>query len=327
MSQAHRIAVVLPTYNRAALLGRAIESVLSQQRRPHELIVVDDGSTDDTTAVVSRFGDAVRYVVSRHGGAAAARNRGVEYAQSPFVAFLDSDDYWDSGHLRRMGDAIEATEGSAWLYFSNIALAPPRDAHPSIWDACGFTCADPLELRENASEWALLPRQPMMTPAVLVRRDTYLKIGGQTEHLRYREDTHFFLKLGLSGPLCAVQGIAGSATADDPGRLTELARTQHRSRYWSATAWLYTDILAGGLGLSAGERAILRRRLSHAHVELARIAFPGKPISAVAQVLLAARTDRDAVLERLRGRTTISRLRSGRSETSRPELQPRPVGD
>ncbi len=93
------VSVVLPTHNRARLLRRAMVSVLDQLEGRDELIVVDDGSTDDTGKVASEFGDAVQYVRTPGLGAGAARNIGVRQARNPLVAFIDSDDEWLPGKL------------------------------------------------------------------------------------------------------------------------------------------------------------------------------------------------------------------------------------
>jgi glycosyltransferase involved in cell wall biosynthesis len=94
------ISVVIPAYNRQAYIGEAIESVLAQQHRPIEIIVVDDGSDDHTAGVVARYDD-VLYIRRGHGGAAAARNTGVERAHGDLLAFLDSDDRWLADKLER----------------------------------------------------------------------------------------------------------------------------------------------------------------------------------------------------------------------------------
>ena len=88
------VSVVIPTYNRARLISRAIESALAAVGEGDEILVVDDESTDDTRAVVSRYPAPVRLIAATHGGAGAARNRGVADANGDLVAFLDSDDEW-----------------------------------------------------------------------------------------------------------------------------------------------------------------------------------------------------------------------------------------
>lgn len=92
-------SIIIPTYNRAAFLERAIDSVLSQIRPGDEVIVVDDGSDDDTPHILGKFGDRITVIHADHGGAGRARNLGLQRARKPLVAFLDSDDEWLSGKL------------------------------------------------------------------------------------------------------------------------------------------------------------------------------------------------------------------------------------
>ena len=88
------VSVIVPTYNRASILERAIRSALSQTYENLEVVVVDDGSSDDTRAVVERMGPRVRYVYQMNAGVAAARNTAMRHARGEFFAFLDSDDVW-----------------------------------------------------------------------------------------------------------------------------------------------------------------------------------------------------------------------------------------
>jgi len=98
------VSVIIPTYNRALMVKEAIESVLAQSYADRELIVVDDGSTDETKAVVSSFIPPLSYVYQEHQGVSAARNRGVVQARGEYLAFLDSDDLWLKDKLcRQMG--------------------------------------------------------------------------------------------------------------------------------------------------------------------------------------------------------------------------------
>src|SRR6185437_13246854 len=88
------VSVIIPTFNRAPIVGDAIESVLRQRYSHVEIIVVDDGSTDDTRAFVTQFGATVRYVYQENAGVSAARNAGLRLATGELIAFLDSDDSW-----------------------------------------------------------------------------------------------------------------------------------------------------------------------------------------------------------------------------------------
>src|SRR6478672_2666674 len=90
-----RVSVIMPVYNGAAFVSRAIDSVLRQTVRDLELIVVDDGSTDDTREVVTAITDSrLRYIHQQNRGPSVARNNGIRAASAEWIAFLDSDDYW-----------------------------------------------------------------------------------------------------------------------------------------------------------------------------------------------------------------------------------------
>jgi glycosyltransferase involved in cell wall biosynthesis len=102
------VSVVIPTFNRATIVPRAIDSALAAIAPGDEIIVADDGSTDDTKAVVEAYGDPVRFVPLPHGGPGAARNGGVAAATKPLVAFLDSDDEWFPDKLELQRRFLEA---------------------------------------------------------------------------------------------------------------------------------------------------------------------------------------------------------------------------
>ncbi|GIX04738.1 MAG: hypothetical protein KatS3mg114_0607 [Planctomycetaceae bacterium] len=101
------VSVVIPTYNRAHLLPRAIQSALQNCRSGDEILVVDDASTDNTAEVVQQYGPPVHYLPVPHGGAGAARNHGIEQARGDLVAFLDSDDEWLPDKLELMRTTMQ----------------------------------------------------------------------------------------------------------------------------------------------------------------------------------------------------------------------------
>lgn len=111
MPSAPRISVVIDTFEQAAFVAEAVESVLEQRRPADEIVVVDDGSSDDTPAVLARYADRVRVVRQENRGQAGALNRGLAETQGDWVAFLDGDDRWGEGHLEAVERAINSAHG------------------------------------------------------------------------------------------------------------------------------------------------------------------------------------------------------------------------
>jgi glycosyltransferase involved in cell wall biosynthesis len=266
---ARLISVVIPTYNRAQLLPRALGSVLAQTRSPDEVIVVDDGSTDDTARVVARYGRRVTYIYKDNGGASAARNRGVDSAAGEFVAFLDSDDLWRPRFLEQIEHAIDETGERALAYFADLSYSG-KDA--TCWQLAGFGITGRCEFRQDPTNWFLLPRQPMTTQATVIRRSAYLKLGGQDDAMLCREDTHLFLRLGFAGPACAVAYIGAELTPDGgQDRLTQIHPSDSPS-YWRETIHMYADVLHRCQNVPSAGRRVLRARLAVAYWRTARLA-------------------------------------------------------
>ena len=95
------VSVIIPTYNRGWIVGEAIDSVLKQDFHDYELIVVDDGSVDDTPAILNAYGKKISVLRQPNQGVSAARNRGIAAASGRLISFLDSDDLWLPGKARR----------------------------------------------------------------------------------------------------------------------------------------------------------------------------------------------------------------------------------
>jgi glycosyltransferase involved in cell wall biosynthesis len=110
------VSVVIPAYNAARFLQAAVDSVLGQSFRDLEVLVVDDGSTDDTESVISQYGAAIRYLRQENRGVAEARNHGIEESKGRYVAFLDADDTWSREKLDRQMKALAASNGRRVCY-------------------------------------------------------------------------------------------------------------------------------------------------------------------------------------------------------------------
>jgi glycosyltransferase involved in cell wall biosynthesis len=189
------ISVVVPTYNRADYLRESLESVLAQEAPAFEVIVVDDGSTDGTPAVLARFGDAVRTVGQPHGGIAAARNAGVAAARGRFVAFHDSDDVALPGRLAVPYDYL-ADHPEFHLVVGNGVFLPPRgtDGPSRPWLRPEVAAA--LDGREitfrEVFRWNLGQLQ-----GTLISRESLLAVGPLNSEFIILDDLDIMLRLSL----------------------------------------------------------------------------------------------------------------------------------
>lgn len=121
------VSIVLPTFNRARFLDEALASIHSQSWQDWELIVVDDGSTDDTAARIDSWRERIpqlRYVRRENGGAYAARNTGLQHARGEYIAFFDSDDLWLDHHLERCVEGLRQNPEVDWIYAACRCIDP-----------------------------------------------------------------------------------------------------------------------------------------------------------------------------------------------------------
>ena len=295
-----RISVVIPAFNRGGTVARAIDSALAQERPAAEVIVVDDGSTDATAQVVGRYGGKCLLIRQDNAGVSSARNRGIEASRGDWIAFLDSDDYWERDHLSKLADAVRATGGEAALYFQDASL-PRAEGGLSYWDRCGFGIDGPYSLRRDASPWVTLPIQPMLLQASLIARPRYWEVGGLPAGLRTREDTLLFFKLGMRFPACAVAGRGTVMTSDDALRLTREIGSADPS-YWRASLLVYREMLSFAGRFRPEFRGYFRARLSAAHFSSARLAYRRrKPMGMIGHLMASAGRSPAMFLKQLRG--------------------------
>jgi glycosyltransferase involved in cell wall biosynthesis len=266
------ISVVLPCYNRGALLARAIDSVLAQGTNASQVIVVDDGSTDNTRDICARYGSRIEYVWQQNAGPSVARNTGVAHARNDWVAFLDSDDYWTPFHLARIADAIEKTDGQARFYFSDIQIGTGNECL-SLWRMINFEPPRPVHMTNDGTNWAFLRRQPFMLQCSAFRKDIWTNSGGLNRRFRFiREDTELFFRLSIGGKICAVSGIGCVQTNDDVSdiRLTT-AVDAGKATYWKESIVLLRNLLRASPNLSSRYRRIARFRLASYYWRLIRL--------------------------------------------------------
>jgi hypothetical protein len=180
------------------------------------------------------------------------------------VALLDSDDFWEPDHLERMSNAIWATQGRARFYFAD-AMRHFSDSKrkESFWAYRDFFIDGEFEYCGDATDWVMMPGQPMLLQAAVINREAYFEVGGFWASLLNREDTHLFFKLGLGGPACAVAGIGAHMMADGGNRLT-LALSPREGHLYRVL--MIDDLL--GRNVALAPRMQLKRRLAESHYRL-----------------------------------------------------------
>lgn len=231
------IAVVIPVYNGAATIARAIRSVLEQTHAAAEIIVVDDGSTDATARVVSEFGPAVEYLFQPNSGVSAARNKGAAHATAEWLAFLDADDWYYPDRLRWHAEWIERESD---LDFLTGDYDYRRADGSLISRSMEITEAGVLLLRKaNAAQQIIMGAEEMAlfvenhfgdTHTLTVRRQTFADLGGYPLGRAVCEDVNFLIRLcAVSrrvGVVCTPMGAYSihprSATRADPMRAQRL---------------------------------------------------------------------------------------------------------
>ena len=193
---APKVSVIIPTYNNALLLPETLNSVLRQSCKDFELIVVDDGSTDDTAEIVKNDYPQVRYQCQPNRGPAAARNAGVRLAQGEYIAFCDHDDVWNEGHLRALVNYL-SSHPNVGLAFDNAQYFGKAESPP--WLHLGQEATD-LLLKGPVSPAVLLWRYPVATMSVvMIKKKFFEQLGGLNERILALDDLHFYLRLAARG--------------------------------------------------------------------------------------------------------------------------------
>lgn len=187
MTEMPLVSVVIPTYNRKGMIGRAIESVLNQTYQNLELLLVDDGSSDGTVESVSHFFKDPRfhYQYQKNSGQSAARNRAIAQASGDLIAFLDSDNYWDLDKLRSQLDFWSGKTDYDILY----SLGTPIDLEGKILKSMQLP-----KPQNGRILGELVLRNFITNNTVLVPRSCFQELGDFDESLRIAEDYDLWLR-------------------------------------------------------------------------------------------------------------------------------------
>jgi glycosyltransferase involved in cell wall biosynthesis len=179
------VSVVVPTHNRRAMLLEAIDSAFAQSTQAFELIVIDDGSTDETAEHLTRLDKTIRFERIDHCGPGAARNRGVELARAPLIAFLDSDDLWAPTKLERQLAFMRANPDCAISQTNEIWIRNGRRVNPG------------LRHRKRSGDIFIdsLRTCLISMSATMMRTDLFLSLTGFDESMLAAEDYDLWLRI------------------------------------------------------------------------------------------------------------------------------------
>lgn len=236
-----RVSVLIPTYNRAALLAQALEACRLQTRPADEVIVIDDGSTDATAEVLAGWTAPGRMVIRQvNGGKAAALNRGLAVARGDAVLMLDDDDLLPPGALARHVAALNASPAAGFSYGryarftgEGTPAAAPTDIEP-------IDRRDPRRLHLRLIDHDFLPN-----PAWMVRRSAVAQVGGYDDTLARSQDFDMILRLARAVPAAPIDAVLlwQRVHRSLRGRGIERAATVHTTALWAK----YDAIMMAGL--------------------------------------------------------------------------------
>ena len=204
-------SVIIPSYNRASIIRQTLDSILQQTHRPAEIIVVDDGSTDNTAEVVSSYGSQLRLIRISNSGPAGARHTGVLASSSEFLAFCDSDDIWLPDHLSRLAQLLDREtvqfafanffhiKNNAWEGIDKFSEAPA-----GTWQCIKNPNNPEFVIVEPPLYPFVLEFQPVFPSCSGVSRRLYDRVGGYRKEFGFipSEDLEFTLR-------CLCKGSAG----------------------------------------------------------------------------------------------------------------------
>lgn len=192
ISRKEPVSIILPTYNRAASVGRAVESVLRQTYPYFELLVIDDGSTDDTERIIREYGDKrIKYYKLLHNeGQSKARNIGMDLAQYEFLAFEDSDDLWRPQKLEKQMEMMQAAGPEVGLVYHKFRY--------DMGSGKGIIMPDEriaVEKKSGNIYTQLLWDNLIGMPTILMRKECIQSVGKLDETLKCLEDYDFVLRI------------------------------------------------------------------------------------------------------------------------------------
>jgi glycosyltransferase involved in cell wall biosynthesis len=264
------VSVIIPTYNRSTVVCKAIESVLGQTYKNLEVIVVDDGSTDDTQSRLRVYGDRIRIVAQENMGPTLAYNRGIASSKGELVGFLDSDDYWLPTKIARQVALLEKAGPSVPCCLCNVTIAYNDGTRRSTFKSGNMIPHCDVGLWLNPAE-VLMSRMVIFSQAVVIRREVLERAGYFNEAFPfYSEDHEFQLRLSLEGPWAVIRDELVVCQDSGPDSMGQQAlREEVRLHEGIVRLWEHINarIIENRRDTRLGRRA--RRELRRAKRELA----------------------------------------------------------
>ena len=261
-----RVSVIIPTYNRGLCVTEAVDSVLGQTLGDFEVIVVDDGSTDDTQVRLAVYGDRIRVIRQVTAGVSAARTAGMAAARGEWIGFLDSDDTWMPEKLeRQIADLDRHPEAVG--HAVDVALCGVGGRQLSLWEGRGI--GEEFErspVRARPLEDVL--RVAFYTQAVLLKRDVVERVGGFKLGMQIHEDIEFLARIALAGSFVVNRylGVKLRRVESEASSLSSIHQTRPVESHGNRCL-LYEGLVADAR-LTHEELSLMRRRLSGARFDL-----------------------------------------------------------
>jgi glycosyltransferase involved in cell wall biosynthesis len=194
-----KVSVIIPTYNRANTVLGAVQSALDQTYPSIEVIVVDDGSTDETTELLSTYLPRIKFLSQKNSGPSTARNHGARYASGEILAFLDSDDVWTSDKIARQVVLMESYGNAMTCCVCNAQIIDEDvKKNTNAFDIAGIESKHEEAVWHNPGE-VLASRFLLFNQVAAIRRDSFVKVGGYNPRISLLEDHDLALKLASVG--------------------------------------------------------------------------------------------------------------------------------
>ncbi len=215
------VSTIIPAYNAEKCVANAIESAL-RQNVDQEIIVIDDGSTDSTQEIIKRYPPPVRLIQKKNGGVSSARNAGLESAKGTYIAFLDADDTWHPGKLKKQLDFLSRYQHVGTIIADERHVAPDgKIIAPSFFATTSFSSQIPGEASIIPTPFTWLTQESFVpTSSVLTRRSVSLLAGYFDEQLNLVEDRDYWIRLVQHGPLAVIPEALIDYRAANPNSLS-----------------------------------------------------------------------------------------------------------